>query len=392
MKILHVIGTLDATTGGPPVVVACLAVAQQQLGHDVSIACCPPPNGPEAENKLLSSVAGADELTIHHVPDSQGLDRFLGRAAREQLTPLIKTCDIVHLHGVWEAILVAAQRSAKQIGKPYVIAPHGMLDPWSLSQGKLKKTLAIKLWFARLWRHAAFIHTLNQDEARLIDQLGLDVPTKIIPNGIFLDSIDPPQAPGQFRAAHPELGNDPYILFLSRLHYKKGLDYLADIFKRVAETEPQMRLVVAGPDEGARSDFEQRIHSANLDKRVHVVGPIYGRQKYQAMVDALCFCLPSRQEGFSMAITEALACGAPAVISETCHFPEVGSQQAGYVLPLDPRRFAEAILKLHRDPAEREMMGRNGAAMVRQRYTWPRIAEQSVQAYASVLSTNKSPG
>ncbi len=388
MKILHVIGTLDATTGGPPVVAACLAAAQQRLGNRAEIACCPPPNGPEAEASLISRIPGADQLSIHHVPDSSGLDRFMGRAAEAALTPLIEASDIVHLHGMWEAVLAAAVRIARRLGKPYVIAPHGMLDPWSLGQGRLKKKLAIKLWYARLWRGASFFHLLNADEARLIQPLKLARRTEIIPNGVFLEEIEPLPEPCGFRADHRELGNDPYILFLSRLHFKKGLDYLAGAFAKVAAKHDRVRLVVAGPDDGALEGFENQVRDAGLSGRVHVVGPIYGRQKYEALVDAACFCLPSRQEGFSIAITEALACGTPVVISTACHFPEVAQAKAGHVVPLEIDRIAQSLLDLLGDESKRRQMSQNATELIHRRYTWPKIAEQTLEAYRTVVDTD----
>ncbi len=179
----------------------------------------------------------------------------------------------------------------------------------------------------------------------------------------------------------------PFGLFLSRLHHKKGLDYLADAFALVAAQFPEARLVVAGPDDGARGPFEQRVRAAGLAGRVHLVGPLYGPAKFAAMVDATCFCLPSRQEGFSVAVTEAMACGLPVVISDACHFPEVAEVGAGEVVPLEGDRVAQALRRVVGDPELRRSMGEAGRQLVRSRFTWPRVAEQCVAAYG-----RRSPG
>jgi glycosyltransferase involved in cell wall biosynthesis len=142
-----------------------------------------------------------------------------------------------------------------------------------------------------------------------------------------------------------------------------------------------VRLVVAGPDDGERAVFEQRIAAHGLTARTHITGPIYGRAKYEAMTDAACFCLPSRQEGFSVAITEALALSCPVVITRECHFPEVGEVGAGFVTGLDAREVAQGLLSLLGDPAAAREMGRRGLALVRERFTWERIAEQTIDAY-----------
>jgi glycosyltransferase involved in cell wall biosynthesis len=211
--------------------------------------------------------------------------------------------------------------------------------------------------------------------------LRLTVPTVVLPNGVFLEELAPLPAPGTFRATHPELGAAPFVLFLARLHSKKGLDVLADAFVELGRWRADVRLVVAGPDDGAQVGFLRQVKGAGIAPRVHVVGPLYGRDKLSALVDAACFCLPSRQEGFSVAITEALACGIPVVISEACHFPEVADAQAGIVVPLEPATIARALETILADPALGGRMGQAGAALVRSRYTWDAIAAACLKAY-----------
>jgi glycosyltransferase involved in cell wall biosynthesis len=381
MRIVHVIGTLDPAAGGPPQVVARLSSAQAALGNDVTVVSTNRDEVRPAVMTMLSSIPGVHRVKLADADDADATARVMAAA------------QAVHLHGVWEPLLLRVARSARRAGIPYVVRPAGMLDPWSLAQKKWKKRIALALGYRRMLDGAAFIHALNADEARLIGPLGLKCPIEVIPNGVFLEEIEPPgsglPAPGTFRGAHPELGDDPFVLFLSRLHYKKGLDILADAFARVAASDPKVRLVVAGPDEGARGDFEKRIAAAesklggerNFRGRTHVIGPVYGRAKYEAMVDAACFCLPSRQEGFSVAITEALAVGCPAVITENCHFPEVAEVGAGEVTPLDAGAVADALLRVLSDPRKRQGMGEAGRKLVRERYTWPAIAERTVELY-----------
>ena len=173
------------------------------------------------------------------------------------------------------------------------------------------------------------------------------------------------------------------MLFLSRLHTKKGLDILAQAFVLLAGSYPYVDLVVAGPDGGARDAFVTLVDQLGIEDRVHLTGPLYCNGKLRALVDASCFCLPSRQEGFSVAITEAMACGLPVVVSDACHFPEVKSAHAGAVVSLDPAEVASALAGILDNPAMASIMGRNGQRLVRENYTWPRIAEQTIQGYQS---------
>jgi glycosyltransferase involved in cell wall biosynthesis len=123
------------------------------------------------------------------------------------------------------------------------------------------------------------------------------------------------------------------------------------------------------------------IEEFGIGDRVRLIGPIYGETKIEALVDADCFCLPSRQEGFSMAITEALACGTPVVITDQCHFPEVGAANAGLIVPVDPVEVAKALATILNDKIHAQSMGLNGRRMVMEKFTWPAIAEATVRAY-----------
>ena len=148
---------------------------------------------------------------------------------------------------------------------------------------------------------------------------------------------------------------------------------------------PDVHLVVAGPDDGQQQDFERRIQAAGVASSVHMVGPLYGADKLAALRDAAVFCLPSRQEGFSIAITEALAMGLPVVITRACHFPEVTEARAGIETDLDARQVADGLIEVLSNAARAKSMGEAGAALVRERFTWPSVARRTLECYAEVL-------
>ncbi|OYV74923.1 MAG: hypothetical protein B7Z66_14825 [Chromatiales bacterium 21-64-14] len=250
-----------------------------------------------------------------------------------------------------------------------------------MAQKRWKKRLGLVLGRRRLLRDASFLHVLNEDEGKLLEPLRLGTPMVVVPNGVFAAEVGKRPNPGRFYLRYPQLENSPYILFLSRLHYKKGLDFLAAMFAKVASAIPEVRLVVVGPDGGALADFEGRVRNAGFANRVLVTGPLYGSAKSEALADAACFCLPSRQEGFSMAITEALAIGCPVLITENCHFPEVATAGAGLVVPLSVAELADAASRILRSSALRTRMGQEGLALVRKSYTWERISEYLEAAY-----------
>jgi glycosyltransferase involved in cell wall biosynthesis len=259
-----------------------------------------------------------------------------------------------------------------------------MLDPWCLRQKSLKKRIALALGWRRLLDRAAFLHVLNVDEGRLLKPLGLTCPIQSIPNGVDFDQPGATSTEDFFQTACGFPG-ERAVLFLSRLHYKKGLDYLATAFEILHRSHPEAHLVVAGRDEGAQQGFQRQIARSGLDRHVHLLGPLYGKQKQAALRSASCFCLPSRQEGFSIAILEAMAARVPVVISDACHFPEVAQSGAGHVVGLDPREIAAALRSVLENHEARQRMGDAGFQLVQSRYTWPKIAAQSIRAYEQIL-------
>ena len=364
-----------------------LAAAQAALGHEVHVASYEYPATADRIAAYWKTVPHHELVRSHPITSNGRIERFAARGAAGELRRLIPSMNIVHLHGVWDPILKVAAGIAQKARVPYVVAPHGMLDPWSMRQRRTKKQLALLLGYRRMLDRAAFLHVLNRDEKELLEPRDLHDRRQVIPNGIFLEELAPMPAKDAFHRERRELVGNPYVLFLSRLHYKKGLDFLADALAICASSNSDLQLVVAGPDDGARSDFQQRIDRAGLTNRTHIVGPLYGPQKLAALRGACCFCLPSRQEGFSMAIAEALACEIPVVISKDCHFPEVAEVKAGFVVNLDPQEIARAILQIVNNPHLANEMGRAGRQLIETRFTWPRVAQQSIEAYQRAIGS-----
>lgn len=372
MKLIHVVEILDLAMGGPSVATAGFAAAQALQGHDVAIVCYDSP-GLAGALASFRHYPAFERVQIHAVPRGGRLEAYTASAAGKVFATLFPGADVVSVHGLWRPMLGKSIRIARQLGVAYSIVPHGMLDPWSFRQKAWKKKPAWWLGWRRHCDRATFIRVLNADEARLLQPLALKAPLRSVPNGVFPEDYAALPAPGGFYRKYPQLRGRPYILFLSRLHYKKGLDYLIEAFAQVANRLDEVDLVVAGPDDGALQTLEQDIARHRLGERAHVVGPLYGEEKFMALVDAACFCLPSRQEGFSIAITEALASGTPVVISEACNFPEVAQANAGKVVGLNAGHIAAALLELLESPAQREAAGRAGRDLVLRHFSWQAV-------------------
>lgn len=381
MKITHVVHSLDPVLGGLPAVPLRLATAQARLGHCISLLTS---DDSHSFQYFLDAHGVSDAQAIRHLsaPRLSRWRRLSGQVATGALGHLFRGAEIVHLHGVWDSLLVQAAGASRRMGIPYVIAPHGMVDPWSLSQKAWKKRVALALRYRGLLSGAEFVHALNEAEAQFVRDLKVVSPARIIPNGVFLEEIYAASQSGEnFLFNRFGWPGKNTLLFLGRLHWKKGLDILADAFALLASRNPAARLVVAGPDDGQLQPFQRQIESLGIADRVALPGPIYGADKYAALRDAAFFVLPSRQEGFSIAILEAMACGTPVVISEACHFPEVAKNDAGEVLDLNPHNHAEVYAQLLNDPERRARLGAAARELVSTNYTWDSIAKQSVALY-----------
>lgn len=382
MRIVHVINTIDPSAGGPSAVVTRLASAQVRLGQDVSIVTGSDPARREQVEQSLPSVDGFDRVNLVKIePPRDGVKGLFDTGFENALDGLAPI-DAIHMHGVWDPPLLRASKWCRRKGVPYYIRPAGMLDDWSLEHQSLKKNVALAIGFRAMLRDAAGIHALNRHELETIRKRGFNRSLHQIPNGVFLEEIERETEPGAFAAKVEGLGGKPFALFLSRLHYKKGLDILAEAWVRASERVGGAHLVIAGPREDDSIDgFNARIEEAGLSGTVHVVGPIYGADKTAAFRDARCFVLPSRQEGFSVAITESLALGTPAVVTRDCHFPEVGEERTGVETSLDAGEVADGLVAMLGDADAAREAGARASALVRERFTWPAIARATLTMY-----------
>lgn len=385
MHIAHVINSLDPDGGGPVAVVTRLASAQAMSGDRVTILAGAHPAAAERTRRSLQGIPGIDKVEMRTVPHSGQLRQLLLNPDARALGELSAQADFVHLHGIWNTMMWSAAKAARAAGKPYALMLHGMLDPWSLDHKHLKKRIARPLGVNKFLNGAAFIHALTEEEAGYARANHVTAPARIIPNGVFPEEISPLPDPGAFLASHPALKGRRYALFMGRLHVVKGLDYLAEAFAFAAPRLQDVDLVVAGPDGGQQAAFQQRIAQLGLQGRVHVIGPIYGPAKLEALAGAACFVQPSRQEAFSMSIVEALACGVPAVVTRTCRFPAVETAGAGRVTDLDGQAVGRALVEVLSDEPRRQEMGRRGRELALANFTWPKIAQRLRACYQEFM-------
>ena len=384
---LHVTASMSPEWGGPPAVVAGLTGALQQWGIRSEIVTA-------AGRWVGTGLLPTPDIAVHAFRTEypariwKGYSRKLARFLDEE----IPRFDLVHVHGIWHYPAWMASRITRRRGVPCVVSLHDELSAAKLRHKWFRKRVYRNLILDRILRSADALHVLTRAERSRVAELGYDTPVFLSPNGIGLDTLDAPASPdaSDFLARHPRLAGKRVILFLGRLHPSKGTDVLARSFVRIAPRFPDTVLLVAGPDEvGPRHGIERILRSAGLVDRVVITGMLTGADKLAALTLAELFVLPSRSEGMSVAVLEALAAGLPVVISEQYNFPEVGEAGAGFVVPRDEASFTEAIGALLSGGQVARSMGRRGRRLVTEHHTWPSIAGSMADFYRTTAGRRR---
>jgi glycosyltransferase involved in cell wall biosynthesis len=378
---------MHASAGGPPVVVENFITATNRLGHASEIvstfALC---NGDDGIlRKRLEGLAPTTFLTgFETVP-------VVSRTGADKVGALVRRADIVHVHTLWSPLNVAIRYACRRHNKPYVLMPHGMLDPYSLSVKALKKSVYMRLFESRNIASARRMIFTTPEEEKLAALAGLRLPRgEIVPLGAQASATPANDLRLQFLRRYPQAEGKRTLLFLGRLHHKKGLDRILTSLQRVRQTIPDVLLIVAGTGEAKyEQHLGQLVSSLALDDQVVFAGHLDGEMKWAAFAAADLFLLPSRQENFALTVAEAMQMGVPVVITDKVNtWPYVEEAGAGLVLAerdidvLLPR----AVETLLTDHATHSKMAAQGSRYARDRLTWHASAQKLLACYDQVVS------
>ncbi|HEX4166830.1 MAG TPA: glycosyltransferase [Bryobacteraceae bacterium] len=370
---IHVVSHLDPKYGG-------LSSAVPALSSAVAAATGQP--------NQLAAFCLPDEHFVPTVTPGVTIEYFpLGRSQwfrsperRQKFRALVRQSSGVHIHGLWQASTSAAARLAQTEKKPYVISAHGMLESWALANKRIKKSLYAALFERANLRAAAGLHALTEAEAADYRRFGLTNPITVIPNGVDVPAAPSPEL---FFQHFKNLAGRRIVLFLGRIHFKKGLDLLADAWARLSRQFPAAHLVLAGPDfEGTQARIVERLRTHGIAEDVTFAGMLSGNLKWSALAAAECFVLPSYSEGLSVSVLEAMGMGLPVVITEQCNLPEVATHGCGWTIRPKTEELEAALVGLLRATREsRQTCGANGRKLVAERFTWHVIGRQMGSLY-----------
>ncbi len=382
MRILHVIAGLDRRDGGPPE--ACLQLCRElaRRGHEVSIY--------STDLTLRGSPTEERDaaVTINCFPCKPRLRYSLSMPLAFALRRDIPSFDIVHINSLYTFPSTAAAHYCRHFRVPYLLRPHGTLDPYIFARHRPRKFVYEWLIELRNLKHAAAVHFTAAEEMELTRRSVPAIKGVVVPLGVHPRDYDwDMTAPTSGTSEYGEAGRRS-ILFLGRLNFKKGLDLLVKAFGLVARTHDDVRLILAGPDEDNYSTRVRRwLKEDGILSKARFAGMLTGKEKVALLHSADIFALPSYSENFGLAAVEAMASGLPVVISNRVNiWREVAGANAGIVVNCDAVALADGLVALLDDSELRRTMGENGRQLVRQRYDWKITGEQMLGVYREILS------
>ena len=375
MRVALTVASLASEHGGPSRTVPALAKALWD--HGVSAEIIVPSRSPQQ-----SPSRGSTSNTNEHI---YSLVELSSRGLAKSLRNHFVDCEIqiVHDNGVWLPANHASARASKAAACPLVLSPRGMLEPWSLQHHSWKKRVAWRLYQRRDVARASVIHATSMMEADNLRSLGIRQPIAIIPNGVDIPDHGTPD--------HQPDRTERTVLFLSRLHPKKGLLNLVSAWKQVSPTG--WRAVVAGPDENDhQAQIQQAVRAAGLERSFSFVGPVDGGAKSRLYRHADLFVLPTFSENFGVVIAEALAHGLPVITTRGTPWKEMETEQCGWWIDIGVEPLANALqIAMSLSDAEREAMGSRGRRWVSRCFSWSGVALEMRAVYEWILTGGAPP-
>lgn len=331
MRFLHLIPTVDPAGGGVIEGATQLHRALVEQGHTGEFA--------STDDPCATHVQEFTAAPLHALGPSRGRFGYT-RRLQPWLRAHAHQYDAVLVNGLWQYVGMAARSALVNSTTPYFVFPHGMLDPWFKHRYPLKH---LKKWL--YWLLAEY-HVLRSakrvlftcEEERLLARQSFGLyhcEEAVVSFGTAAPRDDPDLSKEAFLAAFPQLRGKRLLLYLGRIHSKKGCDLLIEAFARSCLRDPDVRLAMAGPDQSDwRPTLEALAQQLGVTERVCWTGMLTGDLKWGAFRSADAFCLPSHQENFGIAVVEALACGCPVLISDKVNiWREIQAARAGFVAP-----------------------------------------------------------
>ena len=366
MRIIHYIPSIDRTAGGTTTYMQVLA---KELGRLAEVHIL--------THKSNNPVA-MENCTVHEIPRYRPFSQGWKWSVLE-LLDTVKP-DVVHVNCCWTPGCAAVQRVAQKQGYyRVVLTPHGMLEPWIIHRHYwTRKFPALLLYQKRAIQQADCIHVTAESERDNLMQLGFNDRIKVVRLGIDAESIEMKRSWQKTRK----------ILFLSRVHVKKGINYLVEAAAQLREELQGYKIIVAGEgDEEYVASLKKQILDLGLQDKIELIGGVYGERKWELFRQADFFVLPTHSENFGLAIAEALASGTPVITTVGTPWSDLNTSHSGAWIEIGAQPLVDTLRRfLSLSDEDLEEMGKNGRKLIETRYSAKVMAEEMMRVYQMVVN------
>jgi glycosyltransferase involved in cell wall biosynthesis len=370
----------------------CISRELAKRGHSVIVYTS------DMKDKYTRLNSGAEEIDGVRVYRFRSIGTMLTRDMQVFVTPDIipslkdegDSFDIVHIHEYRSFQNIFVHRYARKYGVPYVLNAHGSL-PRIMAKRRLKWIYDIFFGY-RLLRDASKVIAEGQEEAEQYKAMGVrEEKIVVISNGIDLSEFSDLPPKGCFKKKFNIPEDKKIILYLGRIHKIKGIDFLVKAYAHLTKSMNfnDAILVIAGPDDGYLRETQALINSLKIDDIVLLTGPLYGRDKLEAYIDADVYVLPSRYENWGLTALEAVACGTPVILTENCGAAKYFKDKVGLVVKPDSSHLAEALLEMFLSQDKRELFRENGRTLI-EKFSISEVVSELEKVYEEVRSSGRT--
>lgn len=370
--------------GGVLRVAHAMSRALAKQGHPVHV-CTTNLRDPTQYLDLPTDVPiDVDGVKVFYEPVS--VSRYWGfsRKMAHRLWEEIRWADVVLIHFHYQFSSLVGGWLSRLQRKPYIVFTHGSLNRHGVnSRGTFRKRMYLRFLESGNLGHASFVGYQSHEEME--NSLKWGNP-EVVPNGIDPQEYSELPPLGYFRKQYPALADQVVYLYLGRLHPGKGFDLLLPAFGELAQKLPDVHLLLAGCDErGYERTVRQMISDLHLDDYVTLTGFVSGQDRLGALQDSDVFVLPSRSEGLSGAMLEAMYMALPVVVTDRVGLcREIRKRRCGLVVPFNQEHLTRALQQIAVTP-DRKEMGRRGHELVSSHYTWDSIARDLVNRIQELI-------
>lgn len=372
MRVLHVIPSVSERSGGPATAIVPMCRALREQGIDVFLATTS--HGLARMN--TDGVTDYRGVPARFFPAQVGESFKYSRPLAKWLSASVREFDLVHIHAVFNHASIAAAAACRKSGVPYVVRPLGTLDPWSMKQKSRRKRIFWLLQGKRMFEQSAAVHyTAAGEKTATEEYLGVNH-GRVIPLGVDVNGCVSVKSAAEY---FPVLAGHPYVLTLSRLDPKKGVDVLIEAF--ISLDRDYWRLVVAG--DGPQDYVSSLKQKARGLEKIFFTGWVEGEVKEALLREASLLALPSRHENFGLSVMEAMARGVSALVTPDVNLAgEIEAAGAGWIVDLS--RLQNGLSAVLDDDTERVRRGR-AAHQFAQQYSWQRTATELAELYRQIV-------